>query len=803
MRSVRTTWPALLAASLLSACNFEGGRLTADTPSRGADNNPDIVASPVFLTVPYLQHPGPDRMTVMFEPVEPGLAVEYRPLGGTVFETALASKETVPVQIVPDPVHYFDRAALPLSLQTNVHKAVISGLQSNTTYEYRVLTAAGYSDTFRFKTWPEAGDGVERGRFIVISDTQSNNPAWLKSVAEEGVIDQECAGDVHRCVETIAGVIISGDIVSTGTNSPEWRDTFFNTAQALFNYIPILPAIGNHDYTLENYLTYFEVPDNGSTRHREEWYAIDYLNFRLLALQSNYNSNLFYDSMPAELEQLARPTVETLREQIPGFARLHEEQRAWFDARLADAEASEDIAYVFASIHHPCKSELWIPGESDITCHYKTELEKLSARRDTYSGHFFGHTHAYSRGQSRDVPHLWLNAASASGAIDDWGDYEQADYNEFESSWDEYGYVVFDFSTTGTPEIQVTRKAGGDDHENYADRFQDSRIRDELVIGGRNQAPETPQAIGPEATISRSAPLLEASEFVDPDGDAQRESHWQLSTTPGDYRSPLIDAWGNETRQQNMWFREDLQAGVSLRHWRVPYLPAGGPYCWRVRYRDARLAWSDFSAEACFRIEDVSDGESRLVNGGAEDGVTGWDVLEGEFESVASEDCGSATSAFEGGHFFAVGGVCGESSRYARARQRVDVRDAAVDIAAGRVLAVLQLSLKDFDRWDVPVAWLRALDAAGAELAQAKPVINQTGIWRELATSLALPALTASVEVELTGLRQQDADNNSYADNIRLHLVHHPAPAVAGATEPTLSTGNGMALHPKKDIDNR
>ena len=70
------------------------------------------------------------------------------------------------------------------------------------------------------------------------------------------------------------------------------------------------------------------------------------------------------------------------------------------------------------------------------------KLEKFSTDSGKPSIHFFGHTHGYSRGQSKDHKHLWVNVASAGGAIDNWGEFEGRDYDEFTVTQDEYGFVM-------------------------------------------------------------------------------------------------------------------------------------------------------------------------------------------------------------------------------------------------------------------------------------------------------------------------------------------------------------------------
>ncbi len=784
----------LLAGFALLLVGCEGGRMETSSnqprldptapPTAARDIEIPLSVPPLqgFIVNPYLQNPGPDRMTVMFEPeldsIIPEMQVEYRILGTQTWSAAPALLEDIRF-LNPDRGD---------DLGQSVYAARITGLSSHTTYEYRVVTGAGTTSTMRFKTWPRPDDGVQVGRFIVISDIQGNHPYWLTRIFEKGVIARDCEGDVLQCVEKFAGIIITGDLVNDGDNIQEWREEYFAVGDSLWRYLPQLMIIGNHDYTLSNYLYYAAPPSNGSLDHDEEWYRLDYLNFRFLGMQSNLT--------------------------VQGGAQQVLEQTAFLTAELTDAVVT-DKAYVYMGIHAPCKSEMWIPGESIQVCEYVKLLESLSAHTGILTAHLFGHTHAYSRGQSRDVPHLWMNAASAGGFIDDWGDYAQADYDEFETSWDEYGYSVLEFTTTGTPEIRSVRRSGGDDHEDYPNAFQPERDRDRFTIGGANVPPEKPRAISPGATTHTPDVYLHAA-FAD-DADTQpHEAQWQLRSASGNYLRPLLDTWGNETRARNDWFRRDLNAGVDVDYWRVPYLPAGD-YCWRVRYRDSRLAWSEYSDDSCFQVAEHRISDNLLINGGAESGTEGWQLQQGRFESLNQATalpaltretpglCATVLPA-TGAHWFVLGGcveLAAEPDKdiYSVVSQTVDLSAESQTITAGRAMAVLQAQLRNDSKWDVPVARIRVLDAAGRELIASKPIINQTGNWKDLSTSVWLPVDAVSASVELSGLRQDGAEGDAFFDDIRFRIVTvDTTPDWELERLPRLSPGNGMAVKPKVDI---
>lgn len=775
---MRPTFAALIAAVLLTACNASRDAAPPAIvtpppapPAPPAAPPPGPLVPPLtgFLVNPYLQHPTPNGMVVMFEPAAATTVakVEYRKLGDTEFKSTNATIE--PVQTNTSGI--ITTAAAP-------YTARLTDLPSNTTHEYRMVTDAGTTPLLRFKTWPAAGDALDTARFMVISDTQGNNPDWLKRVTNEGLIAKDCGGDINVCVERIHGIIIPGDIVNDGEDIKQWREEFFGSGEALWRYVPIIPAIGNHDYDLKHYLIYFDLPDSGSPANKEEWYRTDFMNLRLLTAQTNINTN----------------AVNALGEQT-----------AWFQREVTQAN-TDGLDYLFAQWHNPCKSEFWIPGESEQSCVYVDLLEQFSADTGAISGHFFGHTHAYSRGQSRDVSHLWFNGASGSGNIDNWGEFEQADYDEFESSWDEYGYSIVEFATTGTPRVRSVRRSGGSDGIDYTDGFSDDTQRDTFIIGGDNTAPATPVPVTPTATVNTAAVVLHAT-YSDADGDPLHEAQWQLRQMLGTYDAPLLDVWGNETRARNAWFRRDLNTSVDVDYWRMPYL-AVGSYCWRVRYRDPHLAWSAYSPETCFEVAGTSEGANLVSNGGAESGVTGWTVTEGALQAIPSLGCSSAqenlgvfsgaqtfaVTAPQGAYFFSVGGCSGEVADRAKAVQTVDVSASAAAIDAGTALGVLRASLRTFSKWDVPTVRYRALDAGGVVLAQSKPLANQTGAWIDQASSLLLPAGTRKVEIEMGGIKQDGVVNDSFVDNVRFHIVTETGARQTLPKQPTLSPGNGMAL---------
>jgi hypothetical protein len=82
-------------------------------------------------------------------------------------------------------------------------------------------------------------------------------------------------------------------------------------------------------------------------------------------------------------------------------------------------------------------------------------------------------------------------------------------------------------------------------------------------------------------------PTLQSLAFSDPNvEDTQAASYWQITSTPGDYSTPVLG----------------VSSTTSLDTFSVPSgsLNYATPYYWHVRYRDNHGAWSDWSTETQF-----------------------------------------------------------------------------------------------------------------------------------------------------------------------------------------------------------
>lgn len=447
-----------------------------------------------------------------------------------------------------------------------VHNVHLVGLLPNTLYHYQSKTAGTVSDLNHFRTAPLAED-EKSFQIAAMSDMQrdDSHPDKFSEILSEGLIPHVKDRYSNDLSEALAMVLITGDLVDNGWIYTEWLDDFFSPASELMSQVPVYPVPGNHEGNTPLFFRYFHLPENATPGYEEHWWWTDYSNVRIIGLDSNTSYRT-------------------------------DTQLEWLESLLDETCTDTNIDFVFAQLHHPYLSELWLPGETDFTGDVIHRLEAFTDSCGKPSIHFFGHTHGYSRGQSRDHRHLWVNVASAGGALDRWGMTEQADYDEFTVSQDQYGFVVLEVEAGDDPAFTLERISRGTPESPL-----DNSISDRLVIRYHNTAPTPPTLNTPEDESVLSLPLtLSVGAFNDPDGDEHGASHWQVSKDCTGFTSLIVDEW---QQWQNQYMGEDLNSAVVLRQLDISSLDGTGEYCWRARHRDKGLEWSEWSNAWRFSIQ--------------------------------------------------------------------------------------------------------------------------------------------------------------------------------------------------------
>ncbi|MCF8460286.1 MAG: fibronectin type III domain-containing protein [Flavobacteriales bacterium] len=664
---------------------------------------------------PYLQNAEPTSMHVMWESSTSGSSTVEYGLTNALGSTANGSSIT----------------GFGIS---RIHDVELSGLQPATKYFYKTVTGSLESDVYFFKT-PPLKSSEASFNIVAMSDMQQDvsHPSVFSDIVNDNLIPYINTKFGNDLAEDIGYFMIPGDLVDWGPIYQTWASTFFAPAENLLSYVPLYPVPGNHESNTETFFKYFNLPMNGTNTndYPEHWWYKDYSNVRLIGLESNTGYRV-----QAQLD--------------------------WLQTVLDDAATDNDIDFVFAQIHHPFESELWIDGNLDYTGDVITLLENFSTATGKPTTHFFGHTHGYSRGHSKNHNHLMVNVATAGGAIDNWGEFAQFDYPEFTRSDDDFGYVLVEVEAGADPQFLLTRLS----HGSYEDGLVTNVLKDSVRIKFNNPAPVTPTGLFPgnNDVLAPDCIIFLGSDFTDLDSDLHGATQWRIATD-ANFSTIVYDEW---YQHENWYFDVDLLAGNNMVDQEVNVLLENTTYYWQVRYRDRSLAWSEWSEANMFQTTNSSLTANLLLNGGAENGTTNWVETAGSFESINSGEC-SGNDAYAGSKLFAVGGVCNDNS-YGEGYQTIDVSSHATQIDNGNVNVNFGGYLSDYNGADRPEFKLECLGASSNVLATSPTTGHQSGTWTLKNETMVVPVGTRSVKMILMGTRNQGLDNDCYFDEVFVKL---------------------------------
>ena len=613
-----------------------------------------------------------------------------------------------------------------------IHDVHLTDLEPNTRYYYKAVTGSLESQIFDLVTPVELGNESSL-KVIAMSDMQKDwsNFNKFQEIINQGIFNYLEIGDSILLTDALDLVLIPGDLVDNGINHAEWSDHFFGPSEPLFSHVPLYPVMGNHEYNSSYYFSYFNLPANGTPGYQEHWWWADFSNVRVIGLDSNWDYQLAV-------------------------------QLNWLENVLDETCGDLNIDFVFAQLHHPHRSELWVPGETSFTGDVIELLEQFTSECGKPSIHFFGHTHGYSRGQSIDHRHAMVNVATSGGAIDYWGEYLQADYPEYSVSQDEWGFVLLEVEAGTDPQFTLKRISRGDDYEPM-----DNVLRDEFTIRMNNSAPVTPHSVYPIGDeVPPDLTWLWASEYADPDNDEHGFSQWQVSTDCGDFQDPIVDLYESH---ENWYYDVNTQEGNSLNNQLITGLDGEREYCWRVRYRDKGLQWSEWSEPRSFTTSASLYSPNLLMNPGAENGTSDWTVEEGIFESLEEYEC-NGISPHSGQYYFCVGGLC-NSSNYAEVYQMIDLAEYSDCIDDSGASAGYGGFLANWSGWDQPEMHISFLDENGFELGASETQSTLNSSWTEFDITLPIPPHSRDIKFTLMGTRNSGQDNDSYFDDLFLRVI--------------------------------
>lgn len=166
------------------------------------------------------------------------------------------------------------------------HSAVLTGLEPDTVYAYRVGDGTQWSEWFQFRT---AAREAKPFRFIYMGDMQNQ---ILSEASRTLRMAFRQAGDA-------AFTIHAGDLINRHDSDAEWGE-WFASGGFLYAQTPQMPTPGNHEYVRDEaaragssingqWRRQFTLPENGPAEvpasRETSWYT-DYQGLRLISIDS-------------------------------------------------------------------------------------------------------------------------------------------------------------------------------------------------------------------------------------------------------------------------------------------------------------------------------------------------------------------------------------------------------------------------------------------------------------------------------------------------------------------------------------
>ena len=133
------------------------------------------------------------------------------------------------------------------------HTVTVDGLEPDTTYYYAVGdgTPRNWGPWRTVKTGPARPKRLE---FLYLGDAQTGFEGWGALVTA-----------AYRRHPGMDAILLAGDLVDRGNERTNW-DHFFLRAAPVFDRVPVMPAVGNHEYLDRGpwlYSSTFRLPGDG------------------------------------------------------------------------------------------------------------------------------------------------------------------------------------------------------------------------------------------------------------------------------------------------------------------------------------------------------------------------------------------------------------------------------------------------------------------------------------------------------------------------------------------------------------
>jgi hypothetical protein len=352
-----------------------------------------IIAQKEFRVFPYLQNPSSDAITILwFSENNSSGTLTFWQKGSEREESIISNAASADALAYSDweSATYFGGNAPGAPYR---HRIRINNLKPSTLYEYEVIQGL---ESFKssFKTAPMGNSSV---CFIVYGDPETEPEStnsytdWVDPVSNSTrpyLLDQTTGYQNNLNViksQEPDLIFIAGDLVETGGEQRDWDEFWLHNASQdsasnIAGKIPLITALGNHEYyegpyldqynqpgserAVKKFLTYFESPSNNSPDSDQEgrYYSLKYGSATFIVLDvCNNGQNKSGEDINFYL----------LGENDPGGGNAPDfstdsRQYKWLETNLAEAQLGSIFTFIIC--HHTPYStgpHGYPPGEAE------------------------------------------------------------------------------------------------------------------------------------------------------------------------------------------------------------------------------------------------------------------------------------------------------------------------------------------------------------------------------------------------------------------------------------------------------
>lgn len=213
----------------------------------------------------------------------------------------------------------------------------------------------------------DAAAGEPQLPMAVIGDTQRTS--WMESIfmfREENDRERELL--LSHLLRTKFGLLVHlGDMVFDGASASEWKEFDRWFAPVFARGIPVIPAVGNHEYWGNNQKALANLTARFPWLASSRWHARIYESLGLIMIDSN----------------ISEYTEADWTRQV-----------AWFDSTLREMEANPNVNAVLVFSHHPPFTNSTTIDDASYLA--KSFLPNFFASEKTIA-FISGHVHGYER----------------------------------------------------------------------------------------------------------------------------------------------------------------------------------------------------------------------------------------------------------------------------------------------------------------------------------------------------------------------------------------------------------------------